>query len=398
MKSNFLLLVLVAGALDLLLVGCGKPEKSTSVPSDNVGRRFVSLREVQLQEKIRKQNISIPPEYTAILQAVASNDMPAASNAFENLKKSMRDSKGLSEVSDSLLWHDTHEIYGALEQFSNWSPALIEMYGKDILRTITSNGIFFGGTDAGRFAITAFQETTRQPFYVISQAQLVDLKYIAFLRGRVDSSVWLPSEEDLKSASKNNPGNLSGFSRSLSINGTVAKMIFDQNKASHEFWVDQSYAISWMFPLLQPDGLIMKLNPEPTKLTSEMVEEDRRFWDAYEEKLIAHPDYARDTSAQGAFSHMRYSLAQILAVQGQTDAAEYAFKQAMRLCSANPGPVVGLAQQVYARSGRWIEAIALVEEFKKINPKHAAFMDRILVDLKTRQADSDQKVVRPVTQ
>jgi tetratricopeptide (TPR) repeat protein len=223
----------------------------------------------------------------------------------------------------------------------------------------------------------------------------MDKRYIAYLRGRIGTSIWLPEQADLDKAAEQYPDGPKGITQVMQINGALAKMIFDRNKAGHEFWVEVSYVIPWMFPFLQPDGLVMKLNSEPTELTSEMVDADRRFWDAYVEKLITHPDYARDASAQATFSKLRCSIAVLLVARGQTSAAEYAYNQAVRLSPASPEAALGLAE-LYAKEGRWVEAIARAEEFKKLNPEKASFADVSVASFKKRQAAAEQNGIRSV--
>jgi hypothetical protein len=48
----------------------------------------------------------------------------------------------------------------------------------------------------------------------------------------------------------------------MTINGILAKMIFEANRAKHDFYVEESYVIPWMYPYLTPHGLIMKINRE----------------------------------------------------------------------------------------------------------------------------------------
>ena len=48
----------------------------------------------------------------------------------------------------------------------------------------------------------------------------------------------------------------------MSINGLIAKVIFDRNP-DREFYIEESFALDWMYPYLEPHGLIMKLNRQP---------------------------------------------------------------------------------------------------------------------------------------
>ena len=48
----------------------------------------------------------------------------------------------------------------------------------------------------------------------------------------------------------------------MSINGLMTKVIFDHNP-DREFYVEESFPLEWMYPYLEPHGLIMKLNRQP---------------------------------------------------------------------------------------------------------------------------------------
>ena len=49
----------------------------------------------------------------------------------------------------------------------------------------------------------------------------------------------------------------------MKINGILCRWIFDKNKDKHAFYVEESYVIPWMYPYLEPYGIIMKINHDP---------------------------------------------------------------------------------------------------------------------------------------
>ena len=58
----------------------------------------------------------------------------------------------------------------------------------------------------------------------------------------------------------------------------LTKMIFDRNP-DHEFYVEESFPLDWMYPHLTPFGIIMKINRQPVpEITQEMVARDHQFW------------------------------------------------------------------------------------------------------------------------
>ncbi len=60
----------------------------------------------------------------------------------------------------------------------------------------------------------------------------------------------------------NNPQmQVRGTGSVMAINARLTKMIFETNP-SHEFYVEESFPLEWMYPYIQPHGIIMKLEAE----------------------------------------------------------------------------------------------------------------------------------------
>ncbi len=76
---------------------------------------------------------------------------------------------------------------------------------------------------------------------------------------------------------------VSGQVAVMSINGLLTKVIFDRNP-DREFYVEESFPLDWMYPYLEPHGLIMKLNRQPlAQLPEEIIARDHEYW----RKLVA---------------------------------------------------------------------------------------------------------------
>ena len=64
----------------------------------------------------------------------------------------------------------------------------------------------------------------------------------------------------------------------MSINGLIAKVVFDRNP-EREFYVEESFPLDWMYPHLEPHGLIMKINRQPlAELPEDVFARDRDYW------------------------------------------------------------------------------------------------------------------------
>jgi hypothetical protein len=108
-------------------------------------------------------------------------------------------------------------------------------------------------------------------------------EYISDWQTRAHRNQLKPGEEVRLSGGQ---AQLSGPVAVMGINALLTHQIFLQNP-NHEFYVEESAPLEWMYPHLTPFGIIMKLNREAlAELGPEVVERDRRFWRDYMSRLI----------------------------------------------------------------------------------------------------------------
>ena len=55
----------------------------------------------------------------------------------------------------------------------------------------------------------------------------------------------------------------------MAINGLLAKIMFDKNP-DREFYIEESFPLDWMYPYLEPHGLIFKINRQPQSANCQM--------------------------------------------------------------------------------------------------------------------------------
>jgi hypothetical protein len=138
----------------------------------------------------------------------------------------------------------------------------------------------------------------------LTQTVLADKGYLQYLRTMYGDKIAIPSEEDSKNCfeayvadaqrreqeHKLRPGEelkvvdgkvqVNGLVALKEINGLLSKLIFDKNPG-REFYIEESVPLDWMYPYLEPHGLILKLNREPlSALSEEMVGKDHDYWTA----------------------------------------------------------------------------------------------------------------------
>jgi tetratricopeptide (TPR) repeat protein/F0F1-type ATP synthase assembly protein I len=275
----------------------------------------------------------------------------------------------------------------------------------------------------------------RRDVYIITQNALADSTYMAYIRDHYDYSrpraddpstlanrspiyrwlyraawntlgrstvypkepIWIPSEKDAQAAFgkyvdelRNRapmPGedvkveggrvSVQGVAGVMAINGILTKDIFDRNKDKHAFYVEESYQIPWMYPYLEPYGIILKINKEPLPgITPEMVKRDSDYWNALYEDLKNDPKFHRDDVAQKTFSKLRSAIGGVYAYRRMIKEAEYAFRQAIGLCPDSPEANFRLAQ-LYVELGRFDESIAVLEAYQKRDEYNVKIRDAI---------------------
>ncbi|WCJ58303.1 DUF2723 domain-containing protein [Fontisphaera persica] len=224
---------------------------------------------------------------------------------------------------------------------------------------------------------------------------------------------------------------VSGQVAVMSINALLAKVIFDKNP-THEFYVEESFPLQWMYPYLEPYGIIMRINRTPMPdLTERQLELDHEFWAHYSERLIGnwitydtpisnickfaedvylHRDYSkftgdrkfiRDDNAQKAFSKLRSSIAGVYAWRLSNSAdtppeyrpktpaqrrrlmkeAEFAFKQALAFCPYSPEAVFRyinlLLANLHENPARIDDALLIAETCRKLDPGNPQVADLV---------------------
>jgi len=280
------------------------------------------------------------------------------------------------------------------------------------------DAILFGGTDPGRFVLTymVFSARVRPDVYVLTQNALADNSYLCGIRDLYGDRIYLPSQEDAVAAygryveevrsGKREPNaelkiegggvHVMGALAVMEINGILAGDIVERNSATHACYIEESYVIPWMWPHLEPHGLIMKVNAEPSMLTDEMVRNDGDFWDWYTRRLHGNRRFRRDVAARKSFCKLRTALAGLCLYRGRPVGAEDGYQQARLLYPQSPEANFRLVQEVLMGQGRFAEGKDFMLEFGRQDPgddRVRVFVDYLqrLADLQRRASDLEQK-------
>jgi len=164
-KSLQLLLVF---AIAIIQAGCGKSKNSDKVTgriSDPQIARYVAANRRQAEEIAKAGTNKVPANYWKFFDAVGRDDMHAATNLDSLLSQERASSE--SGALQSELWHVYAETTGAYEMYCDFDGKWLHLFANDIITSIPKNSIYFGGTDPGRYIISAYCETHTdgRPFF-----------------------------------------------------------------------------------------------------------------------------------------------------------------------------------------------------------------------------------------
>ncbi|PAW83877.1 MAG: hypothetical protein B9S33_12880 [Pedosphaera sp. Tous-C6FEB] len=259
-------------------------------------------------------------------------------------------------------------------------------------------------------------------------------EYVEDARRRLEHDTKFPSEprqirpgEDVRYDESTGRIQVSGQVAVMAINGLLTKVIFDKNP-DHDFYVEESFPLDWMYPHLTPSGIIMKINRQPLpEMTQDIVDRDHRFWSSYSERLIGNwmtydtsvsnickfaehfyvrrspepfkidgkeikPDsrFVRDDDAQKAFSKLRSAIAgvyfwrineagrrgNLAEQQRMIKECDFAFRQAFAFCPFSPEAVFRYTNLLISM-GRLDDALMIARTFQRLDPNNRSARDLI---------------------
>lgn len=373
------------------------------------------------------------PGYASFFTAASAGDWLSLQSQYNQLARQR------SQYGSDLRWHGTRwqvmeDVSGALDLFGPGNEKYLDQFANEIIGSIPPGSIYFGGTDPGRFLITAMQKSQvhGDPFFTLTQNALADSGYLEYASHMYGDKIYIPTLEDLQKCfndyyadvqrrMKNNqlkPGEdisvtpdgkmqVSGQVAVMEINALLVKVIFDNN-TNRDFYVEESYPLDWMYPYLEPHGLIFKLNHAPLdQLSGETIQTDHDYWArtikpmigdwltddtsvadvaAFGQKVFLHhdfSDFAGDTNfvldsySYRSFSKLRSSIAGLYAWRAKNSddtaekarmikAADLAFRQSCALCPDSPEAIFRYAQFL-AGQDRTHDAITLAEAAESFN-------------------------------
>jgi hypothetical protein len=282
--------------------------------------RFARSKEQQVRDLARNITNKVPAIVWSFFDAVRVDDWETATNLAARINLASHryaqadNDEAMTPALATLIWPPIAESYGAYEEFHDWNSRWLHRFGREIVGSLPRGSIYFGGTDPGRFIISALCESQIEgkPFFTVTQNQLVDRAYLDYLRVMYGNRIHIPSTNDVQKAFENyledanerlkrgqlKPGEdvrvvngrvtVSGAVAVMQINGLLAKNLVDQNP-QRDFFVEESYALDWMYPYLAPHELIFQLNRQPLPAISEReVAKDQEYWKKLTEEMLGN--------------------------------------------------------------------------------------------------------------
>jgi hypothetical protein len=289
--------------------------------------RFATAKQSQVRDYSESLGNKVPSIVWSLFDAVRLDDWETATNLGARLNRASgrfsdaAPDETASPALRSALWAPIAEVIGTYDQFHDWDNKWLHRFGREIIDSIPRGSIYFGGTDPGRFIISALSESQRdgKPFFTLTQNQLADDTYLEYLRRMYGARLYIPTKEDMQRTfetyltdaqarlhqGKLRPGEdvrvvdgrvqVSGQVAVMEINGLLARLIVEKNP-DREFYVEESYPLEWMYPFLSPHGLIFELHSKPLlELQEETVRKDQTYWKHLAGELVG--DWITDKSA-----------------------------------------------------------------------------------------------------
>ena len=289
-------------------------------------RHLAAEKKAQAISAAQAAGKKLLPWYQSFFTAAENGDWRSVSQIIEDLRRPARPGQGNGAKPrrvGPVEYSAAREVLGAFEQFVAGEEKYSVAFGQQVMALIPPGSIYFGGTDPGRWVITALckSHVNADPFFTLTQNALADSGYLHYLRSMYGTRIHLPTEADSTNAfsdymndalrrrkqNKLRPGeeieendgklNVRGQVAVMAINGLLAKFIFDKNP-DREFYVEESFPLDWMFPHLAPHGLILKINRQPlAELPEELVRSDHQYWTRYLQPMIS--DWLNDDTPVG---------------------------------------------------------------------------------------------------
>ncbi len=375
--------------------GQDKPDQTVPPALQPQIKKFFAEKKVQAKALAKEENKEPMPEVWDFFAAGEKGDWTTMASLYSQLRR--------GALLDTMVWQPLKECFFGYEQCANFSETYAAKFAREILESMPRGSIYFGGNASALDLPIVFSQSHPKggPVFVLSQNALADGLYLKYLRTMFGQRIAMPSDEDSKKAfqaytndarlrlkeGRLKPGedvtenggkvNFRSHISVMAINALIAKTIFEANPRQESF-VAECFPLDWMYPHLEPHGLIMKLNRPPLeKMPDDIVRKDGEYWTRFingalgqrltpttsvevvcdfaqsvfarQEQEPFQPDekFVRNSEACKAYSKLRSAQAGVYLwrakhsqspeeTQRMEKAADLACRQAFALCPSSP--------------------------------------------------------------
>jgi tetratricopeptide (TPR) repeat protein len=194
----------------------------------------------------------------------------------------------------------------------------------------------------------------------------------------------------IKSGEAGRNGIRPGSNDVFDVNGIAAEKIFQKNKASHTFYLEQSIPMDWTYPYMLPSGLIFKLSPNKlAAIPPADVAADHVYWDAYAAQLLADPTFRVDDDATLTFGKLAFNHSDLYRWRNLKSDEEYFLKLALKLSPQLQDAVMRL-EEIYLDQHRYDEALVMLKQAQIDDPRNDLYAD-LVSDVQRQQAWAAQE-------
>jgi len=311
----------------ILLLAVGRAEGAA--PDADIAR-FITAKSNQVYLASRDSDKPVPPEVWKMFAAASAADWMGTSNLFLGIATNYH--SGPTRRLAPEVWGRVNDVGGFAILLSTNNLKFVRLFANEILNVIPPGSLYFGGTEAGRFAVTALSRSHEEgkPFFTLTQNQLADGDYLKYARSIYHESVKLPDDARVRQAfgdyaadaarryqhdqqfpnepkqivpgediqNVNGRLQISGTTAIMAVNGLLVRDILNANP-DRDFYIEESYALDWMYPYMEPAGPILKLRHAPMEmLFEETIRADREYWQRLTRRLTGAEVHDETTLAE----------------------------------------------------------------------------------------------------
>jgi len=210
------------------------------------------------------------------------------------------------------VWAPIHETFGMLELQETWGSEWLKRYAEEILQAAPEGSIYFGGTDAGRCAVSCYSESHvgGRPILTLTQNALADTSYLNYLNSMYGSRMSVPTPADSQQAFQQymtaaqkrlqqdallpgeqvqmNAGRVqvSGQTAVMQINGLLVLKTLEKNPG-RDFYLEESFAVQMLNPHMEPCGPIFRLHREAREgLGKGLIQANHLYWTDFLQEIF----------------------------------------------------------------------------------------------------------------